>query len=123
VNSTAKWYVIRDAALAALCGLAVLCMGVSVSPTLLAPLLFAALLVGPGWAVTAWVNLEDQLLAWTVALATSLSLLFGGSVVAVKADSWHPSEFIAVGLVLSGSSLMLRGVKRLRTADHSRDSA
>ena len=98
-------------ALAALCGLgSALVLSGSHSP--LRPIVVAlALVVGTGWAATAWFDITDAAYAATITLAVGLSLLFFFALFFLEIHWWHPVGSIGLLLAVTAVPSLVAGAR------------
>lgn len=97
--------------MAALCALgAALVLSGSHSP--LRPyVVVVALVLGTGWAATAWFDIADAAFAMTITLAVGLSVLFFFGLFFLEIHWWHPVGSIGLLLAVAAVPSLLAGAR------------
>lgn len=98
-------------ALTALCALgAGLVLSGSQSP--IRPYVVAlALVVGTGWAATAWFDIADVAYAGTITLAVGVSIVFFFALFFLEIHWWHPVGSIGCLLAIAAVPSLVAGVR------------
>ncbi len=100
--------------LAALSAFAAIAVVVGLVPVVRAPLVFAALVSCPGWAIVCWLKVLEWPLMWSTAVGLSCSLVVLLSMGLMSADLWYPRIAVTALLVLSSAVLAMRTSQGLR---------
>ncbi len=103
-----------DIAVASLCAAAAVFVLADVQVPARAAVVLAALVLGPGWAATCWLDLEDPAFAATVALATGVALLFLYGLWFVAIGWWHPLGSAGVLLAAAGAASAVAAARETR---------
>ena len=100
--------------LALLCVVSIVMMAVDATTAVRPPLVLAAMLTAPGWALMCWFKTVEWSVAWSTALGLSSAIVILISVGMLSTDLWHPRA--ATGALLAVAALVLsaRGGHLLR---------
>ncbi len=75
------------------------------------PVVIVALVVGTGWAATAWFDITDAAYAATITLAMGLSIVFFFALFFVEIHWWHPVGSIGLLLAVAAVPSLVAGVR------------